>query len=68
MTSRGSISLPQLFAAATTLVLAWLVTSAPAVAQNAYITNFEGGSGPGTVSVIDTTPPRGHRDDHPRRL
>jgi hypothetical protein len=37
MTSQRSISLPRLFAAATTLVLAWLVT--PAVAQNAYITN-----------------------------
>jgi hypothetical protein len=37
MTSRRSISLPRLFAAATTLVLAWPVT--PAVAQNAYITN-----------------------------
>jgi hypothetical protein len=36
MISRRSISLP-LFAAATTLVLAWPVT--PAVAQNAYITN-----------------------------
>jgi YVTN family beta-propeller protein len=49
MTSRRSISLLRLFAAAATLALGWLVT--PAVAQNAYITN----SGDGTVSVIDTT-------------
>jgi len=50
MTSRGSISLPQLFAAVTTLALAWLVTAAPATAQQAYITN----AGDGTVSVINT--------------
>jgi YVTN family beta-propeller protein len=50
MTSRGSISLPRLFAAVTTLGLAWLVTPVPAVAQNAYITN----ESDGTVSVIAT--------------
>ena len=43
-------------AAATGLALAWLVTSAPAVAQNAYITNQ--GVYPNfsnKVTVIDTT-------------
>ena len=48
MTSRGSISLPRLFAAMTTLALAWLVT--PAVAQNAYITD----GGDNAVVVIAT--------------
>ena len=48
MTSRGSISLPRLFAAITTLALAWLVT--PAVAQNAYITD----GGDNAVVVIAT--------------
>ena len=37
--------------AVTVLAVAWLVAPAPALAQNAYITN----SGDGTVSVIDTT-------------
>ena len=39
-----------LFAATTTLALAWLVAPASTLAQNAYITN----TGSNTVSVIDT--------------
>src|SRR5215831_4078220 len=52
MKSQGNRSI----AAVTALALAWLITPAPAVAQNAYITNQ--GVYPNfsnTVTVIDTT-------------
>src|SRR6516164_7921802 len=56
MKLQGNITLGRLIAAVMGLPLTWLVTSIPAVAQNAYITNQ--GVYPNfsnTVTVIDTT-------------